>query len=145
MKTKSLLLVATTIALGSCTTMKLGTPAPNFRCVAGGPCTVTVTITACPGTPSVDYPVIGLARGNGNVPIFWQFSANSAANVTFAQDGIAFKPPSTQFTTGMPIANGTKYTWIGVNSAPDTSYQYGVRVMQGSTQCGYLDPTVVNE
>ena len=83
--------------------------------------------------------------GNGNVPIFWKFSADSLPNLTFAPDGIAFQPPSTQFMNGMPIANGARYTWIGVNSLPDTSYKYGVRVMQGSTQCAYYDPTVVNE
>jgi hypothetical protein len=106
-----------------------------------------VTVTACPGTVSVNYPVIGLVRGNGNVPIFWEFSGNSPADATFGQNAIAFKPPSTQFDNCMPMANGKKFTCRGLNTVVDTSYQYGITVMQGTTsnQCGYLDPTVVNE
>lgn len=151
MKTRtSLLLVATTMALAGCAVIDMmrakTLPSPDFICLKGGPCTITVTVASCTaGGVKVDYDTVWLKRGYPNLPIKWELNT-TVPDLTFEQDGIVFKPSSPQFIRLMPTANGKQYMAVGLNTDAKTVHKYDIRVMKNrTTECSRLDPTVVNE
>ena len=119
--------------------------APTKTCETGKPCEVIVTVVVCaPGGVTLDHDVIGLKRGNGNIPITWKISGDSLAQAVFAPRGIEFKTPiGDQFKD---VAAGEKqFKWVGVNSAPNKEFRYLVKIQRNGFDCTSLDPSVVNE
>ena len=118
---------------------------PQFVCVSGGPCEVTVIVTACSDTGiRVEPEYLGLRRAYGNVPITWKLET-TLPNLVFAGNGIWFKPTTTQFINGAPAANGKQFKWVGVNTAAG-EFPYGIKILRtNGSLCAEKDPSVIND
>ena len=117
---------------------------PTLHCETGKPCEITVTVVVCaPGGVSVDHDVVGLKRGNGNIPITWKISS-TLPGVEFADKGIEFKGQTSGQFKDVAVGK-TQFKWIGVNSLPEREFPYIVRINRNGFDCTSLDPSVVNE
>lgn len=122
-------------------------PKPDYVCKKNGNCEVGVTIKDCsPNGIILDYPAIGVERGNTDIDITWTIAT---ADYEFAADGVKFKESQWEKEFKDGKANKNKFTWHDLNpqdKQQGRAFPYTVTIVKkGGAACASKDPTVIND
>ena len=132
---------------------QLPTPAPagpkaDYVCKKNGNCEVGVTVKDCsPNGIVLDYPTIGVERGNTDIDITWTIATDG---YEFAPEtGVKFKESQWEKEFKDGKANKNKYTWHDLNpqaAQQGRAFPYTVTIVKkGGAACASKDPTVIND
>jgi hypothetical protein len=122
-------------------------PKPDYVCKKNGNCEVSVTVKDCsPGGIVLDYPTVGVERGNTGIDITWTIAT---ADYEFSTDGVKFKDSQWEKEFKDGKANKNKYTWHDLNpqdTQQNRAFPYTVTIVKkGGAACASKDPTVIND
>jgi hypothetical protein len=110
-------------------------------------CDVTVTVASCtPDGITVDYPVLGVAKGSRDVDIRWTIAT---PGYDFGKGGVKFKGSDWPKEFDLPEGNRNKFKWRDRNNlatGQERPYDYSVTVVKSDgSACATKDPTIVND